>query len=79
MRGSALLAATCLLYPSEAKLADRSRLVKARGGPYRDNGRPIEGPKYRNTRWSDAQEADDIRKVHNFETTKSSFRSLPGI
>ena len=50
-------AAAALLQPASSKLADRSRIVKARGGRYQDNGRPIEGPKYRNTRWSDGKES----------------------
>lgn len=35
---------------AHAKLADRSRVVQKRGGTYRDNGRPLEGPSYRSTR-----------------------------
>lgn len=37
---------------AESKLADRSRIVKARQGKdrYLDNGRPIEGPAYRSRR-----------------------------
>jgi hypothetical protein len=59
----------------DSKLADRSRVVKARyeSGKYdryHDNGRPIEGPGYRSTR-DDAElevqkrfEADKKKKVH---------------
>uniref|UniRef100_A0A7S3Q3H4 Uncharacterized protein n=1 Tax=Chaetoceros debilis TaxID=122233 RepID=A0A7S3Q3H4_9STRA len=56
----------------EASLADRSRIVKVRGGPYRDNGRPIEGPKYRNTRWSDARDSLLNRKADQQRILKSN-------
>lgn len=41
-----------MLQGAEAKLADRSRIVKARtgNGRFLDNGRPIEGPAYRSRR-----------------------------
>ena len=49
---------------TEARLADRSRIVKSRvaTGRYdrhRDNGRAIEGPAYRHTKRSDAE--DDVK------------------
>ena len=48
----AMIASTA---PVESKLADRSRVVKARQesgriGQYLDNGRPLEGPSYRSQR-----------------------------
>lgn len=73
MKRLSVLAFACLSGISDAKLADRSRVVKARGGPYRDNGRPIEGPKYRNTRWSDARESVDDRKLYDFDRKQKSF------
>ncbi len=68
-----LSATVCILNPTliEAFLADRSRVVKARGGPYRDNGRPLEGPKYRNTRWSDAKESLLHRDLNEQRLNKS--------
>lgn len=73
MRRLSIFIFACLSSLSDAKLADRSRIVKARGGPYRDNGRPIEGPKYRNTRWSDARESVEDRKLYDFERGQKSF------
>ena len=53
---------------SDAKLADRSRIVDLRNtnkrngnGEYRDNGRAIEGPSYRHTRRTDATESEQDR------------------
>jgi hypothetical protein len=69
-----LLMVASLGVTTESKLADRSRLVKARheSGKYdrfHDNGRPIEGPSYRSTR-NDAElevqkrfEADKKKKA----------------
>jgi len=62
MKGLVLVTAA-LLQPVTARLADRARVVKARGGSYQDNGRPIEGPKYRNTRWSDANDSINERSA----------------
>jgi hypothetical protein len=50
---------------TESKLADRSRIVKARQDSgqvdrFHDNGRPIEGPSYRSTRY-DAERDYELR------------------
>ena len=62
----------------ESKLADRSRLVKARhdSGRYdrfHDNGRPIEGPGYRATR-NDA-ESDVLARFHAEESKRAKNNS----
>uniref|UniRef100_A0A7S3Q3K8 Subtilisin n=1 Tax=Chaetoceros debilis TaxID=122233 RepID=A0A7S3Q3K8_9STRA len=71
---------------TEASLADRSRIVKARDGPHRDNGRAIEGPKYRNSRWSNARDslvnrkADERRAASQRQQqsdTKTQLKSQP--
>ena len=57
---TAAAAALLTSHAVEGKLADRSRIVNARGAGgsgSKSNGRPIEGPKYRNTLWSSAQES----------------------
>ena len=67
---------------TEASLADRSRIVKARGGPHRDNGRAIEGPKYRNSRWSNARgslvnrKSDERRTASQQQQQKSNIKTL---
>jgi hypothetical protein len=60
----------------ESKLADRSRVVKARHDSgridrFHDNGRPIEGPSYRATRF-DAE--GDVEKRFEAELKKKSRR-----
>ena len=59
-----------LLHGTDASLADRSRIVKARtgNGRYLDNGRPIEGPSYRSRRHDvekevEAKKLSDERKA----------------
>ncbi len=64
-------AAAVLLHPVNSKLADRSRVVKARGGAYLDNGRPIEGPKYRNGKWWDAKESIFERRADEGQEERS--------
>lgn len=61
---------------TEASLADRSRVVKARGGPHRDNGRAIEGPKYRNSRWSDARDSLVNRKADERRSSQQSSTQM---
>lgn len=61
----------------DAKLADRSRIVKARHESgrydrYHDNGRPIEGPSYRATRF-DAE--IDVEKRFQAEQKKKNART----
>jgi hypothetical protein len=60
----------------ESKLADRSRVVKARqesgkNNRFHDNGRPIEGPSYRSTRF-DAE--TDVKKRFQAEEKKKARR-----
>jgi hypothetical protein len=56
-----VLLATTANHRAHAKLADRSRVVKrrletGRISSYHDNGRPLEGPKYRNAHLEDIQD-----------------------
>ena len=60
----------------ESKIADRSRIVKARyesgrNDKFHDNGRPIEGPSYRSTRF-DAEA--DVMKRFQAEQKKKNAR-----
>jgi hypothetical protein len=69
------------LMVAEAKLADRSRVVKARYDSgrtdrYHDNGRPIEGQSYRSTKFEELDEIyiDTTTKTTNIETS-SAFKA----
>jgi hypothetical protein len=62
-----VLLATTANHPAHAKLADRSRVVKrrletGRISSYHDNGRPLEGPKYRSAHLEDVQDQYVIRE-----------------
>ena len=85
------LVAMTLLTLSECKLADRSRLVKARHESgkiekFHDNGRPIEGPSYRSTRFDaesdvfkrfQAEEKKKRRKAQNKPAPWKMMQDLP--
>jgi hypothetical protein len=69
-----------LLIVADAKLADRSRLVKARqdagrSDGYHDNGRPIEGQSYRSTRFQEVQLGEDATTAAFLEPKKPSFEA----
>lgn len=61
---AALTVLAVLLRGTDASLADRSRIVKARtgNGRYLDNGRPIEGPSYRSRR-HDVEKEVEAKKL----------------
>lgn len=71
---------SCLLIVADAKLADRSRLVKARqdagrSDGYHDNGRAIEGQSYRSTRFQEVQLGEDATTAAFVEPKKHSFEA----
>ena len=64
---------------AHGRLADRSRVVKARQSAgkisrYHDNGRPIEGPSYRSRR-ADAE--NDVQERLEADAAKKQTRKLP--
>jgi len=76
MKGLALLLVSGFVV--EAKLADRSRIVKSRyesgkNDRYHDNGRPIEGPSYRASR-VDGKKGVDVEKRFQAEQKKKQNR-----
>jgi hypothetical protein len=78
LKAMALLSS--LLIVTDAKLADRSRLVKARqdagrSDGYHDNGRPIEGQSYRSTRFQEVQLGEDASTGAFLEPKSSNFEA----
>jgi len=74
-----VLASIASMAPVESKLADRSRVVKARQesgqiGRYLDNGRPLEGPAYRSRRRDAERETDERIQA---EKNKPAVMSKP--
>ena len=77
-----LLASSSLSFfcGAQAKLADRSRVVKNRGGSGRflDNGRPLEGPNYRaNIADAEASVAKRLMASASSSTMKKSSSAAP--
>lgn len=75
-----VLAVLAFLQGADARLADRSRIVKARtvNDRYLDNGRPIEGPSYRSRRRDieqdlEAKKLSDQKKAERTEPWKMNI------
>lgn len=78
---STLLLITTKTCTTDAKLADRSRLVKHRAATgkisgYHDNGRPLEGQSYRSRMKRDAPDETEMRLLKDREKASVSAASV---